>query len=93
MMRRQMPAVKLPHWSRWEQCPEDQGQMVETYYATDGEYLYCQSHDRSDGSTTYSRAKIRARVDLERDMDLPNGVLPSTHRRWTQCVVHGFEDC
>jgi len=74
--------VTLPFWARWEQRPSDHGQMVEVYYATDGEYLYCMSYDRSDRSTTYLRAKIRARVDLERDMDVPNGALPATHRRW-----------
>ena len=43
--------------------PVDGGQIVDVSYAMEGDYLYRKDHDKSDNTTSYSRAT----VDLETD--------------------------
>lgn len=79
--------VTLPTWARWEQRPVDAGQMVDSHYATDGEWLYERQYDHTDRVTSYSRKRLSKRVDLDRDMDVPNGKLPRTVGRSQEVEV------
>jgi hypothetical protein len=79
------PQITLPHWSRWETLPRDEGQIVAVAYATDGDTLYRRCYDRSDQSTTYYCAEIVS-DDLERDYDPANGSLPKAGP-WERCEI------
>lgn len=84
-----MITVKLPHWSRWQQRPQDAGQMVEVFYCTDGDYLYRRIYDRTGGPCDYARREIDS-DDLEKDMDVPNGCLPKCVGDWEDVELAPF---
>jgi len=79
--------VKLPDWAKWQERPIDRGRIVHHTYATDGDYLYRRSFDSSDRTTSWSRARLSKRVNLDRDMDVINGTLPVTVGRWEPVIV------
>ena len=60
----------------WHQLPRDGGQIVDVTYAVNGEYLYCRSHDRSDGEVVITRQHIDEAGEVE--FDPQNGQLPDT---------------
>ena len=70
---------------RWEQLPRDGGQIVEVFYAVDGEYLYLRTRDRSDMKITLDRAKLTGEGEFEPQ----NGVLPG-HGEW-ECITPNKE--
>ena len=82
----------LPFWSRWQQKPVDQGQIVSRHYCTDGEHLFCWEHDRSDRTDSYYWKRLSRRADLERDHDPINGSLPKTVGRWLRCTISEERD-
>lgn len=60
--------------------PVGQGQIVDVSYAVDGDYLYCCSHDRSDNTTSYSRAPLD--LDGETEFEPWNNQLPDIDGEW-----------
>jgi hypothetical protein len=84
--------VRLPYWSRWEMRPVDAGQMVERCFCTDGDYLYERALDRSEHSTRFYRKELADDVDLEAEMDVPNGVLPPTQGKWEEIIAVQGDD-
>ena len=84
---KELRVVRLPFWSRWEMRPQDEGQIVESCWCTDGDYLYERIFDRSDRSLSFWRKQLSAKVDLESDMDVPNGRLPSTKGKWEEIIA------
>lgn len=88
------PTVRLPGWARWEEDPQDAGQIVQRRYSTDGEYLYQRyqrAFDRLEPPERYSyvRRRLSKKVDLERDYDPANGAIPRTVGKWQKVVVIG----
>ena len=59
---------------QFQELPVDAGQIVDITYACDETHVYKHSHDRSDRTHRYSRARILARNRL--DFQPQNGVLP-----------------
>lgn len=73
--------------SRWEQLPQDAGQMVTIHYAlaADHEMLVCRTVDRSRGMATYECAEL----DYDGDCTYEpwNGILPATYGGWEMCEI------
>jgi hypothetical protein len=63
----------------WHQLPRDGGQIVSVTYATDEEFLYRHSYDRSDQTHAYFRESINMDADEDFLRFEPwNGNLPDT---------------
>ena len=63
----------------FRQMPQDGGQIVNVSYATDDEWLYCSTHDRSDNSRSITCQRLD--YDVEEDatgFEPQNGLLPDT---------------
>jgi hypothetical protein len=87
MKRNEPKHFELPHWSRWQIIPQDNGQIVMRRYCTDGDHLFQWVHDRSDRTDSYYWKRLSRRADVERDHDPVNGKLPKTVGKWLRCTV------
>lgn len=64
-------------------APEDQGQMVEVAYAAAWGHMVRRTTDRSDGSVSYSIARISKRHDKwAANWCVANGAPPIRRSRW-----------
>ena len=64
----------------YEMMPVDGGQIVDISYAVDEDYLYQLSHDKSDNTTSYSRAPLDP--DGETEFEPQNNQLPDIDGEW-----------
>jgi hypothetical protein len=74
------PTTEDKPMTKWEQMPQDAGQIVSVSYRCDWDagVLWCRTYDASDRSTLIERAVI---TDAEQEYDPANNVIPP-HGEW-----------